>query len=246
MSITLNGSTYDVTYSSGVATDFEEQPGATLNVDPWGMDAITRRFAGRLDKVTTELAKYKRSRVVKDLIYPDLVAVSWSVQHDSPFPVLTVNYAGIIGGQVPDPVFKSGYRAQSVQLTYSGLALIATSESVSVRYKAPYTQAKYILKDKPKAAKYKNAVELTADALEITRISGDGSREMNFLSGGSLLGAISSTPPGGKANAYNGIVEIVTTQLEFEKVGAWYEVTETNEMQILPLALGGNSRVVIK
>ena len=243
MSISLNGVLRDVTYTSGISDDFEEQPGAVLTQDPWGMDRITRRFKGRLDKVDYELGKLKRSRTVKDAIYPDLTAVSWTVTHDSPFPLLVIEYAGVVGGKTPDPVFKSGQRAQSVQLAYSGAALINTSESVTVSYQGPYTQAKYLLPTKPKGPKYRSKVE---GNIEITKVAGDASRSFNFLNGGSLLGSISASPPGGQANSYNGVVEIITPQFDFEQVGSWWTVTETNEKRIVPLAFGGSNRVVIK
>lgn len=245
MSITLNGSPYTVTYSSGVLDDYEEQPGAVLTTDPYGIDYITRRYCGRLDKYERELDKYKRRRDFPDPFHAGLFAIDWTMDLDSPFPQLVVKFAGIRGGVPPEPTEKGGIRAQTVQLKYSGASLVSTSESATFRYKAPYVTFKYALRERPKAAKYRDRIHWSADALELKQMSGDDSRSLNWLQGGSLGGAISKTPPGGKSNSYNGIIEIWTPQLDYDQVGQWWQITETNEVQLLPLAFGGKNRVVI-
>lgn len=241
--ITVNGQSLDLTYTSGIATDFAEQPGATLSVDLWGMDTITRRYTGRLDKVATELAKYKRRRDVKDTVYPGLFATEYTMT-ENPLAELSVTFKGFVDNKVPEPVLESGTRRQQVTLSFTGdTPGEVTSETMTVTYISPYTTFTYFLKSKPTAPKYRNKVELTTDSMQIVSLSGDPGRNFKFVRGGDLNGSTSGALLKGDPNSFNAAVEI-HTDLGYSKIGGWYRVIESNQLQLTQLPIANNKRII--
>lgn len=240
--ITLNGQSFDITYSSGISDAFEEQPGAVLRKDPWGMDSLTRRFTGRLDKIATELARYGDRRNNRDTVYEDLFAVDWTVTHDAPFPVLEVTFRGVIGGKPRDPEVITNTRVMSVTLPYVGSDGEKDGTTTTLKYYAPFAVCKYATKSRVTSPKYKSKVDITA--LEVIDMTGDDERGLAIKRGPSINGATeSSTIISALANSYNAKVELTGT-VESKPVGQWFENTEHCEAIITPLGLTLNKRVV--
>jgi hypothetical protein len=245
MSVTINGTSYDLTYVN-VASDFKEKSGAILSVDAWGMDSLRRTFSGRLDKVATELIKYKRNRDKRDTVYADLYLSDYAMVESAPFAELTVTYKGILGGSVgvklPDPVFKSGNRAQTAQLKYTADDGDDTDETTTLSYYAPYTTAHYVLDKKPTRAKYRNAIQVTKDSLQIYHST--GRRDRNIIFGPDFNGGGDgrSRELPRRSGYANGVVQVFTASFEFHEIaGKWWEVTETNEARIVPPSLAVNA-----
>lgn len=238
MSITLNGVQYGLDYID-CEPDFWELPGATLTVDPWGMDRQTRRFQGRLDRVAQELAKYKRSRDKKDPIHKWLNVVDVVMTESAPFAELTVNYRGVYDGKLPKPVAKSGFRKQSVQLNLAGdTEDEVTDTTTSITYYAPYTTWRYVTNQEPKAAKYRTKIKLTAEALDVVSMSNSHLGDLHYVNGTSLTAGpnrrlVYKIEP----EKFNAVLELSTAQFDVEPAGKWFEVTETTELLLIPSSL---------
>lgn len=238
MSILLNGTSYGGDYVD-CASDFWEVDGATLSVDAWGMDSLTRRFQGRLDKVATELAKYKRERDKRDTVHKWLYVTSVVMTESAPFAQLEVKYKGIYDGKAPAPVPKSGFRKQSVQLNLAGdTSDEVTATTTSLTYYAPYTTWRYVTNSRPTAAKYRSKIHLTAEALDVVSMTNSHVGELHYVNAGALSGArnrpLRITPVPGKFNA---ALELSTSQFDVEPAGKWFEVTETTELLLAPPSL---------
>lgn len=238
MSITINRVAFDLTYTDCPA-DFWEVPGAQLTVDTWGMDRLTRRFQGRLDRIAEELAKYKRDRDKKDSVYSWMNVIEVAMTESSPFAQLTVNYRGVYDGKTPPAVSASGFRKQSVQLNLAGESEDEVTETTStLTYYAPYTTWRYVSKSEPKTAKYRTKIKLTSEALDVVSMSNSHVADLNFVNGSSLSSGpnrplIYRIAPG----KFNAVIELSTSQLDIEPAGKWFEVTETNELLLIPSSL---------
>lgn len=224
-----------------VGNDFVEQPGATLSVDPWGMDQVTRHFTGKQDMLATEVAKYKRQRNKRDATYGWLFYTSMTATESAPFAEISVTYKGTYDGKVPAPVVKSGFRKQGVTLNLAGATsdesdITATTSTIT--YYSPYTTYKYISKEEPKAAKYRTKIKLTAEALDIVSMSNAHLGDLNFVNGTSLSSGpnrilIYKIQP----NKFNAVLELSTSQFEVQPAGRWFEVSETTELLLVPSSL---------
>lgn len=213
--------------------DFAEtEDSGRFSIDPWGMDVLTRIRKGRVDRLSTELALYDRRRDIKDSEYADFYLSRVNPDPGRAFATVTLEYVGIRGGKIPDPVFKSGFRASTVSLPYAGIGGELDGTSTTLKYYAPYTTAMYVLKDKPKGAKYRDKIELIPESLQIISVTGDDTREISYKRASADNGDTLKTP-----NAYNALIEVYTSQFDWKKAGQWYEVTETNEAVIIPAGL---------
>lgn len=224
-----------------VGDDFVEQPGATLTVDPWGMDQITRRFTGKQSMLATEVAKYKRDRDKRDPTYKWLFYTSLVATESAPFAEIAVTYKGTYDGKLPEPVVKSGFRKQSVTLNLAGATsdeADITATTANLTYYAPYSTYKYITKAKPKAAKYRTKIELTAEALDTVSMSNSHRGDLHYVNGTSL-----SSGPNRilvykiQPNKFNAVLELSTSQFDVQPAGRWFEITETTELLLVPSSL---------
>lgn len=233
--ITVNGQSLDITYSSGISSDFAEQPGATLNVDPWGMDSLTRRYTGRLDMTERELAKYLAKRDFKDPHIEGLFAISWRMVYAAPLPEFEVDFKGVKDGKPREPKIKHGRRIQTVTLPYTGDDGEDDGTTTTLKYYTPFATVLYATRTRPVGAKYMSVVNPTG--IQVISMSGDSTREIHYKRGPSLNGATrNSTVLSALANGYNAVVEVTGT-VESEQVGQWWENTETIEALLMPRGL---------
>ncbi len=227
---------------------FTEQPGARLTVDAWGMDTLVRKYKGRRDQLATFLAGYAKNRTLADTEYPWLSHQTHSAEIDRAYATVTVEYKGIQGSTASGgiglpPVRESSYKTQEVQLQYIGDTLGQSTGAVAdITYIAPSTKIRYVRRGRPKKQAFKGDLELTEEAITIVARRGfPGS--IQLFAGATWRrelkdsGSRPSVITDGAVQAYNGVIEVVTTQFDFKPAGLWYECIETNEARIVPLDL---------
>jgi len=239
---------------------FKEMPqSGSIEIDPWGMDKLTRVWSGKNSDLDTFLdnigqggievvysqnpvagvtAILDRSRTIADSLYPQMFAVSFSIDIARAFAVVTANYRGVSTGKLPPPVPSFGYRTQSVTLEYGidGSGITATFQ-----YNAPYSTYTYVTRKQPRKAIYKSKLEYLQDSIQIVSRTGAGGVVKYFV-GPSVTNKSGNTQNinnGGTAGHYNAVVEVIGT-LDAQPDGQWWNVVETNEMILTPLNLSND------
>lgn len=236
MSATIDNETFGVTYVDDC--DFREVTGASLTVDPWGLDVLVRRRRGRADELADEIALYKSKRTIRDRVYKDLVLTEYNATHEGAFATVDLTFKGVFDGRTREPNIKDGTRAASVQLNRMS-AVIGTlsGQTMTANYYAPYLSAMYVRKEKPLLPQFRNRIDFRGEAMELFGHTGFVSN-VSYFKGRVLAGTAArgrTTALTGIASAYNAVIEIYTPQFERKQVGEWWEVTETNEVRIVPL-----------
>jgi hypothetical protein len=236
MSIILNGVSYGVDYVN-IPDDFREQAGAVLSVDLWGMDEITRRWMGRMDKAETERGKFKRIRDKKDLEYPNLYCTEYRVIWSAPFATLEATFKGVIDGTVPEPTLgDSGYRINTVELSVAAdIGFTVLGNSSLITYYAPFAKVNFVSDKRRRFAQHANMVDL--GQLQIIKQKGANLALLNIVKGASLNDPAAEPIQSiaGVVGRYNGTFEMNSTITSQKKVGQWWEGTETHEILIVPM-----------
>jgi hypothetical protein len=218
---------------------FQETVGSVLNVDPWGMDTLTRRVNGKSTAGVAYIATLARKRTIRDSEYTTLYLVDYSVTMNGAIYDATLTYKGIINSTVTtEPVIESGYRVQQITLPFFGSE--ATGITATFTIAVPWSRFRYVTPSKPSTPLYRGQVQVTKDALQIMGRSGAAGNLVifagKFLNSG-IPGIVSGNDLANELNAYNAVAESITTQFERVPVGQWYQVTENNEVVIQPLDL---------
>lgn len=236
MSIVLNGVTYGVDYVD-IPDDFREQSGAILSVDPWGMDQISRRWMGRMDKADAERAKYKRNRGKRDSEYTTLYCTEYRVIWSAPFATLEATFKGLIDGNVPAPVISdSGYRRNTVELGIAeNIGLTVLGGSTTITYNSPFVKVNFVSKTRRKWAQHANLLDATQ--LQIIKQTSAQAAALNIVKGQSLNGQPNQSVQqiAGVVGSYNGTMEVQSSITSQKPVGQWWEGTETHELLIMPM-----------
>jgi hypothetical protein len=237
MSISLaETGVHDLTYIS-VGDDFVLQPGSRLQVDAWGMDSITRKYKGRLDKVATEVAKYKRDRKKRDSIYQWLYYTDLDVLEGEAFAELSVTYKGLYDGQIPEPVLAdSGYRRNTVDLGLAeDIGFTVLGNSSTITYNAPFAKVNFVSETRRRFAQHANMVDL--GQLQIIKQKNANLALLNIVKGASLNDPAAEPTQNiaGIVGRYNGTFEVNSAITSQKKVGQWWEGTETHEILIVPM-----------
>jgi hypothetical protein len=233
--ITINGAAYDLTYVS-VEDDFEEQAGAVLSVDPWGMDEITRTWNGRLDKCETERLKFKRDRDKRDDEYKDLYCTEYKLTKSAPFATLSATFKGVLGGVTPEAVLAdSGYRRNTVELGVAeDIGLTVLGASTTITYNSPFVRVNFVSKSRRKLAQYAKFLDITQ--LQIIKQTNANLAVLNLVNGASINGPEQTTQQiAGIVGRYNGTIEIQSSITSQKQVGKWWQGTETHEILIVPM-----------
>lgn len=237
MSITMNGGSVHLITYTDVPNDFELQPGSVLSVDPWGMDQITRKWRGRLDKVLTERNKYKRDRQKRDFEHKDLYCVEYKVIEEIGSAVLEATFKGVIDGALPQPVIAdSGYRRNTVELGIAeNIGLTALGSSTTLTYNSPYVKVNFVSKSRRKFALHADKVD--ASQLQIIKQTNAHLASLNLVKGQSLNGQSQQSVQAiaGIVGRYNGTFEVQSAITSQKPVGQWWEGTETHEILIVPM-----------
>jgi len=218
---------------------FQETVGSVLNVDPWGLDTLTRRINGRSDQGPAYIATLARKRTVTDSVYKTLYMVDYSITMDGAIWDATLTFKGVINSTLqPDPIIEKGYRVQNITLPFFGSE--ATGINATFSLTVPYTRYMYALQEEPTAPRFRGRVKVTKDSLQIVGRAGAAGNLVifagKFLNTG-VPGVISGGAISSSINSYNAVAESVTTQFDARQVGQWWEVTENNEVVIQPLDL---------
>lgn len=229
-------------------TAFTEQPGAQLTVDAWGMDTLVRKYKGSRTLLPAFLATYAKSRAKVDSEYTWLSHQSHSADIDRAYATVSVQFKGIqgstnSGGIGLPPVRDTVLKTQEVQLQYIGDTLGQSTGAVAnITYVAPSTTIRYVRRGRPKKQSFKGDLELTEEAISIVARNGfPGS--IQLFAGATWKrelkdsGSRPSLTPVGAIQAYNGVIEVITTQFSFTPAGLWYECVEVNEARVVPLDL---------
>lgn len=207
--------------------EFEEIADFQLGKTAFGMDTITRSFAGRSDKLNAFLRKM--STGTSDVEYPGFKSRGVSVNRDGPFHRVTVEFIGLYNDVLPEVPPESGWRRQSSTFHQQGGTGVA-----EVEYAAPFTTYRYIAREKPVAQKFRGQLDLLGAAWEVYQIK--GAKDVQFFEvqplgriGGVVSGAQTVT---GK---YNWVREVVTSIFTPKAAGNYWEVEEQNEGRMLPV-----------
>lgn len=228
-------------------TAFTLQPGSTLTVDAWGMDTLVRKYRGAPSKLAAFLLPYAKSRTVADSTYPWLSHQGHTVDFDRSYATVTITYKGIqanasMAGIGLEPIRETSLRTQDVQLQYIGDTLGESTGAVAdITYVAPSTTIRYVRRGRPRKQTFKGELELTDEAISVVSRRGfpGNIHLVAGLSWGKVMRDNKATwaAPEGTLQAYNGVVEVITTEFSFKPAGLWYECVETNEARIVPLDL---------
>lgn len=224
---------------------FQETVGSTLNVDPWGMDTLTRKVNGKSTAGVAYIATLARKRDVRDSEYQTLFMTEYSAAFNGAIWEVTITYKGIINSTVQtEPVFESGTRRQQVSVPFVLDELGQTSGIQAVfTYLAPYSRVMYVLPEEPTSPRYRGRVHVTKDSLSIVDRQGAGGNYAIFAGrflNTSVPNIVSGNNVLGNLRCYN-MVANSFSQMEWKPVGQWWEVTEQNEvlLQSLDLANAG-------
>lgn len=200
--------------------EFEEIDSSDITKDPWSMDAMTRTYAGRRDKLTAFLATLTKNK--PDDEYRQLFATQWRVRNERAFSYVTLELAGLLDGKLPDPTYHDGTSRESIQLEN------LNGEQTEVEYYAPTTTIRYVSRTRPTKRLYGGRLQRTKDAFQILGRRGNKTRELTLD-----LATLNA-----QNFAYH--TDIVSTQ-DSDQVGIYWRVTEVNTGRLLD----GKSRNVL-
>lgn len=220
---------------------FQETVGSTLNVDPWGMDTLTRKVDGKSPAGVSYIATLARKRNVYDSTYTSLYMVDYSVAMLGPIWEVTITFKGIINSIVQtEPVFESGTRRQQVTVPFIFDEAGVTSGVQAVfTYLAPFSRVQYVTPEEPTAPRYRGRVHVTKDSLSIVGRSG-AAGDYAIFAGRYLNTSVPNIQAGGNVlgnlHCYNMVANSFSS-MEWKPVGQWWMVTEENEVLIQSLDL---------
>jgi hypothetical protein len=224
-------------------TSFEEMEDASLSVDAWGIDTLTRKFKGANTGLQAFLVEYAKDRTVADSIYPYMFHNKHTATIGRAFTEVTIEYKGMVNWRATDspddlpPVISSGVRATDASIPYIGNTLGQTTGAVAeVTFMSPYTRVMYVTRERPIRQKYRNFLELTEEGLNIVSRRGSvGNIKIHAGKTWKQASEAKGLDVVGVLQHFNGVAEVVTTQFEWAPAGQWFEVTETNEARVFSL-----------
>lgn len=239
-----------MTYLNANGTTAEEQPGAQLTVDAWGMDSIVRKYWIKTANAIDFVRILRKNRNRPDSVYNALTLTGYTATEERAWTHFDVSFKGLIDGKLPAPVYTGGSATLNVQLEWQDSALrnfaIAygsqyTAPTTQLTYKAPFAVIRYVTREVPKAPKYSNDLN-GADPLvsivnqtgargpiDIVPLSQPRVQNVPIIAG---LPTPTALPP--KEGYFNGISNIVTDGPSYAQVGQFYECEEKNQLTIMP------------
>lgn len=239
-----------MTYLNGNGTTAEEQPGAQLTVDAWGMDSIVRKYWIKTANAIDFVRILRKNRNRPDSVYNALTLTGYTATEERAWTHFDVSFKGLIDGLLPKPVFTGGNATLNVQLEWQDTVLKQlaaafqreyTPATTQLTYKAPFCVIRYVSRTVPKTAKYPSELN-GADPLvsivnqtgargpiDVVPLSQPRVQNVPIIAG---LPTPTALPP--KEGYFNGISNIVTDGPAYTQVGQFYECEEKNQLTIMP------------
>lgn len=237
-------------YLNSNGTTAEEQPGAQLTVDAWGMDTISRKYTIKTANAIDFVRILRKNRNRPDSVYNALTMTGYTATEDRAWTTFDVTFKGLIDGLLPKPVFTGGNSTLNVQLEWQDTVLknLAyaygsqyTPATTQLTYKAPFCVIRYVTRTVPVAAKYSDELNGADPTISIVNQTGARGRidvvplsqprvqNVPIIAG---LPTPTALPP--KENCFNGISNIVTDGPSYNQAGKFYECEEKNQLTIMP------------
>jgi hypothetical protein len=239
-----------MTYLNANGTTAEEQPGAQLTVDAWGMDSIVRKYWIKTANAIDFVRILRKNRNRPDSVYNALTLTGYTATEQRAWTHFDVSFKGLIDGKLPAPVYTGGSATLNVQLEWqdtvlkqlaAGFQREYTPPTTQLTYKAPFAVIRYVTREVPKAPKYSadlngadplvSIVNQTGarGPIDVVPLSQPRVQNIPIIAG---LPTPTALPP--KEGYFNGISNIVTDGPSYSQVGQFYECEEKNQLTIMP------------
>jgi hypothetical protein len=239
-----------MTYLNANGTTAEEQPGAQLTSDAWGMDMIVRKWSIKTANAIDFVRILRKNRNLPDSVFNALTLAGYTATLDRAWTHFDVTFKGLLDGLLPKQVYSGGSATLNVQLEFQDEVLKQlaqafqreyTPPTTQLTYKAPFAVIRYVTREVPKAPKYANDLN-GADpivkivnqtgargAIDVVPLSQPRVQNVPIIAG---LPTPTALPP--KEGKFNGISNIVTDGPSYSPVGQFYECEEKNQLTIMP------------
>ena len=183
----------------GSAARLVPLPGATMQKNAYGIDVLPRSFSCPTAQVES-LVPAKGSRDIK---YSNLFATgNYSVNEgEGLLCTLTVEYKGLLGGFIPDPLISTGLSTGQTSATHGDTGDADAQRTWEIVFYSPTQTFRYITNGKPNGPKYSTYAGGPVDGPSIlTQNITDGNGRRRSGAAGIVLydraelSALSSTP----------------------------------------------------
>lgn len=134
---------------SGILTPL---PGSTMQKNAYGIDVLTRQFSCPRSKVSTAIP----AKSSADVFYPNLRATgNYSVtEGEGLLCTLTVEYKGLLGGFLPDPLISTSLSTGQTSATSGDTGSADDQRTWEIVYYSPTQTFRYITNGKPSGPKF--------------------------------------------------------------------------------------------
>jgi hypothetical protein len=230
--ITLNGQRYDITFVGNC--DIEEVPGASLGIDAYGLDTLTRKYKGRVDRLAAFLKANRRDRKRPDATYQGLTFASMNFTESGPWAEGEMTFKGTHDGSMPDPLPPTtSLSPETVTLSQYDGAESADFPTVEITYLAPVTTWRYVTRKRPTVPQRRGQLAGSQEIQYISRRGGAG--DLSIFAGGNLGTPLDIDTK--QAGQYNGVAMTVTKAFNVTPAGIYFECEESNMRTIFPFDL---------
>lgn len=234
--ITLNGNQYRITYVDDCDIDFSDPaPGSTLSVKREGeLDTLTRPYRVQTDRKTYVQTQLARLKGKKDFEFGSMFLYEWSYTEDGAQTTFNVTFKGLYDNKLPEPKITGSINngTITVGLTNSdATGTIPGSGQRTIVFEAPTLTAQYVSRNNldGNSRYWRLLTENPALRVDYKRISG-GTAPINIRK---IVTRPNQPVYAPQPNEYN-IREVLKTKFSFEKIGPFYQITETNEIDVQP------------
>lgn len=211
-----------------VGTDLtiQEEPGANLTTDLFGIQVLTRPFRGPQTDLVKFLADYEAD--LRDRILPDLLLTdhNFTTQRGG---IISGNltFKGVPGLAAGKPAF-SKTTVEKALVTKRAVIRAANDkgQQVEIEYKAPATTYMYARATEPTEGRFVGAMRYFQHSFKI--IKSRGFKRFPMISVTPMTFALMGLGAYNKDAFYIGI-KIVTQVLDCKQVGSVWQVTERND-----------------
>lgn len=239
-------------YLNSKGETFEEQPGAQLTIDAWGLDTITRKYRGKTAYVQNFIDTLRKNRTKPDPYFKALTLTNYVLTNGRAWVDVDVTYKGTFDGKLPDPIFSGGVTTQSVQLDYkdsvteqltSALGVTYTKPTTELTYKATFVSIRYVTRKIPAVAQYPEELNGVVPVVSIVNQTGGRGGialvplAQPRIANVPIIGNISDPVAlPAKENLFNGITNIVNEGPNWTQEGQFYLCEEKNQVTIMPFS----------
>jgi len=239
-------------YLNSKGETFEEQPGAQLTIDAWGMDSITRKYRGKTAYAQAFIDTLRKNRGKPDPFFKALTLGNYVLTSGRAWTDVDVTYKGTFDGKLPDPIFSGGVSTLNVQLEYEDHTarqlleaqnITYTAPTTELTYKATFVTIRYVTRKIPAVAQYPEELNGVAPVVSIVnQTGGKGGIALVPLAQPRIANVpiIGNIPDPvalpAKDNLFNGITNIVNEGPNWTQEGQYYLCEEKNQVTIMPFS----------